>query len=215
MRIRSIVYDFDGVICDSVSVKTEAFAEMYRQYGDDVVEKVVNYHHENGGISRFEKFKYYEKAFFNKVIKESEAREMGDLFSALAMQRVIDAKYIDGAHEFIAQHHSNYLQFICTGTPEVEIQEIARCKGITSFFKAIYGAPQTKYTILTQIMDQYNLQPKEVLFMGDAMTDYNAAKVTGVVFVGLLNEITSFPEGTITISNFKDPKLSRVLRNNL
>ena len=33
------VFDFDGVIADSVEVKTEAFSEIYRSYGDEIVRK--------------------------------------------------------------------------------------------------------------------------------------------------------------------------------
>ena len=34
--IESIFFDFDGVIADSVNVKTEAFAKMYESYGKEV-----------------------------------------------------------------------------------------------------------------------------------------------------------------------------------
>ena len=35
-----IIYDFDGVICDSVDVKTDAFVELYCLYNSDIVEKI-------------------------------------------------------------------------------------------------------------------------------------------------------------------------------
>ena len=38
-KIKAIIYDFDGVICDSVNVKTEAFGEMYAQYGKEIQKK--------------------------------------------------------------------------------------------------------------------------------------------------------------------------------
>ena len=33
--IKGIIFDFDGVIVESVSVKTDAFAELYSKYNDD------------------------------------------------------------------------------------------------------------------------------------------------------------------------------------
>ena len=57
--IKNIIFDYDGTIADSVNIKTEAFAELYRNYGKDIESKVVKYHLNNGGVSRFEKFKYY------------------------------------------------------------------------------------------------------------------------------------------------------------
>ena len=57
--IKGIIFDFDGVIAQSVEVKTEAFADMYKEYGKAVVNKVVQHHEDNGGMSRFEKFRLY------------------------------------------------------------------------------------------------------------------------------------------------------------
>ena len=54
--IKAIIFDFDGVIAESVNVKTEAFASLYEPYGKDVVNKVEQHHLANGGVSRFEKF---------------------------------------------------------------------------------------------------------------------------------------------------------------
>ena len=58
-RIKAIIFDYDGVIAESVNVKTEAFAEMYKPYGESILKKVVSHHEANGGISRFEKFRIY------------------------------------------------------------------------------------------------------------------------------------------------------------
>ena len=45
------------------------------------------------------------------------------------------------------------------------------------------------------------------------MTDYKAAIATGVSFVGILNDATKFPIGTLTIKDFKDPILLRLVMN--
>ena len=50
-EIQAILFDFDGVIADSVHVKTEAFAKIYEPYGKEVVNRVVTHHIANGGVS--------------------------------------------------------------------------------------------------------------------------------------------------------------------
>ena len=57
--MKRVFFDFDGVILDSVDVKTKAFGKMFEAYGSDVQKEVVQYHLENCGVSRFEKFRYY------------------------------------------------------------------------------------------------------------------------------------------------------------
>lgn len=205
--IRAIVYDFDGVICDSVNVKTAAFAEMYEPYGEEVVAGVVAYHLANGGISRFEKFKYYSKNLLGKNISEEEVFELAKQFSDLVKQKVIQSAYLNGAYSFLKDHAKSHMQFICTGTPETEIIEILNARNISAFFTSIYGSPKTKDRILSIIMKDYQLKKSDILFIGDAITDYKAAITTGVSFLGILNESTNFPTKTTTVKDFTDKKL--------
>ena len=64
--IKNIIFDFDGVICESVDIKTDAFYEMYLPYGEEVALKVKEHHIANGGMSRYDKFRHYEKVFLDK-----------------------------------------------------------------------------------------------------------------------------------------------------
>ncbi|MBT7899475.1 MAG: HAD hydrolase-like protein, partial [Candidatus Marinimicrobia bacterium] len=62
IKLKGIIFDFDGVIADSVQVKTDAFASLYEQYGDNIVTKVIEHHEANGGMSRFKKIKLYHES---------------------------------------------------------------------------------------------------------------------------------------------------------
>ena len=100
-KIKAIIFDFDGVIAESVNVKTEAFSKIYAQYGSDIAEKVVEYHLSHGGISRFEKFKFYHKEYLGIELTNHQLKELGNKFSELVVQKVINAPYVPGALEFI------------------------------------------------------------------------------------------------------------------
>ncbi len=54
-----IFWDFDGVIKDSVEVKTQAYFQLFEPFGSVVAEKVREHHEANGGISRFDKLPIY------------------------------------------------------------------------------------------------------------------------------------------------------------
>ena len=43
MNIKNIFFDFDGVILDSVECKTNAFTEIYKQYGNNITRNFVLY----------------------------------------------------------------------------------------------------------------------------------------------------------------------------
>ena len=62
--ISIIILDFDGVILESVSVKTEAFRTLF-SFAPEYVEEIVKFHKDNGGMSRFDKFRY----IFDHILK--------------------------------------------------------------------------------------------------------------------------------------------------
>ena len=54
-----IFWDFDGIIKDSVKVKSMAFMQLFTPFGEDVVKQVREHHEANGGLSRFDKLPIY------------------------------------------------------------------------------------------------------------------------------------------------------------
>jgi len=211
MKPKVIIYDFDGVICDSVHVKTQAFVELYKDYGMDIQNKVKNYHIAHGGISRFEKIRYFQTELLNQVPDEETVSLMANRFADLVKEKVIASPYILGAKEFIEKNKNSSLQFICTGTPETEIIEIASRREIHNLFTGLYGAPKTKEFIINAILQETGAHGNECFFLGDALTDYNAAKSCNVPFIGVKSIDTIFPGGTFIIENFTDNTLKNIM----
>jgi beta-phosphoglucomutase-like phosphatase (HAD superfamily) len=201
---KCLIYDFDGVICDSVNIKTEAFESLYTSYGKDVVKKVREYHLLNGGISRFEKFKFISKSILNQDITEIELEKLGRKFSEIVLNKIINAPINQGVIEFIESNISHSLQFICSGTPHEEMTHIIIEKRMEKYFNGVFGSPDSKSKVINHILSKYELEPNQVIFFGDAMTDYNAAKETSIDFIGIENKDTHFPNETITIKCFKE-----------
>lgn len=183
MKIKAVFYDFDGVIKDSTDIKSAAFRSLYLSFGEDIANKVVAHHQAHGGISRFEKIKHYHADFLNIRLSEPELNDWANRFSALVFQKVIECNYVAGALDSIQNLSVKYSQFIVTGTPETEIHQILEKLGIWQFFKKAYGAPAGKSIICKRILNEENLQPDEVVFIGDATTDFEAAKSNGLHFV--------------------------------
>mgnify|MGYP003325992022 CR=1 FL=1 len=87
--IRAIVFDFDGVLVDSVNIKTKAFSYIYKKYGTDIVSKVIKHHELNGGMSRYEKFDYYHKFFLGTQIDQEVVDQLDSQFSELVLHKVV------------------------------------------------------------------------------------------------------------------------------
>lgn len=174
-EIKNIFYDFDGVIKDSLEVKTEAFFQMYLPYGKEIAEKVKEHHLAHGGISRYQKFEIYHREFLDQQIDSRRVNELADIFSRLVYTGVIESDYVKGALESIRELRYSYKQFIITGTPEDEMRSIANELDISDCFLKICGSPAKKTEIGRQLFSEYSLKPEETVFIGDATTDYDAA----------------------------------------
>jgi hydroxymethylpyrimidine pyrophosphatase-like HAD family hydrolase len=64
----------------------------------------------------------------------------------------------------------------------------------------------TKIEIIKQIQDKHKISNKEILFIGDAMTDYNASSETKVDFIGVKNNDTQFPKDVIEVNDLMEIK---------
>lgn len=199
-----IIFDFDGVIADSVEVKTNAFAELFRPYGDEIVSKVVAHHHLNGGISRYVKLKHYYEEYLMRSISDEQLEDLANQFSSLVCKKVIESEYIPGALEFLQNHARKYSCYIATGTPVIEISVILKEKSIAGFFKGIYGSPMAKDVIINDIADKNKMDKEKMIFVGDAISDFKAAEKTGIDFIGVKNRNTQFPQGIKLINTLNE-----------
>ncbi len=206
INYQAIFFDFDGVILDSVHVKTQAFSFMFRQYGPEIEKEVVEYHLSNGGMSRFKKFEYYYTQLLNKPLDHKIAVTLGNDFSRLSLQGVLESPFIPGALETLQElKQKKILCFIVSGTPDSELKLIVDKRGLAKYFSEIHGSPRKKDVIIKDIALRYKLVLQECLFVGDAMTDYEAAKSTGTKFLGIVKsgEVSPFQEGTIVFESVK------------
>src|SRR3990167_3679020 len=133
---QAIIFDFDGVVVESGKIKTQAFAELYRPYGEDIVARVVQFHNQNGGLSRYRKFRHFQEYYLNKPpLTEEEEKELDIRFSELVVEAVIAAEPVPGAVELIRQQAAKIPLFVASGTPEIELKVIVERRGLTPYFK--------------------------------------------------------------------------------
>jgi beta-phosphoglucomutase-like phosphatase (HAD superfamily) len=200
MKWQAVFFDFDGVILDSVNVKTEAFAKMYESYGKKIEEAVVAYHCANAGVSRYKKFSYFEeKLLGHPPLTETQMEKLSQQFSDLVLTGVLQSPFIEGAMSSLEYLKKNSIPaFVASGTPDEEMKFIVKERKLSNYFAEVHGSPRLKDEIVTDILARFTLQAKECLFIGDAMSDYEAAQKTQLQFLGIVQppHNSPFPHGT-------------------
>lgn len=208
--IKAIIFDFDGVIVESVDIKTKAFARLFEHEGEAVVARVVDYHLRNGGVSRFDKFRYFYQEILKMPLSEHHFEELCLRFSQLVKDEVVKAPYVEGSKEFLNNYHGVFQCFIATGTPQDEIDEIIKEREMSPYFKGVFGAPMKKDVIVRDIMAKYALKSQETIYVGDALNDYEAAFKNSIGFIARIHDNESLFEEIkcIKIRNLTDLKVS-------
>ena len=181
--IKGIIFDFDGVIVESVGVKAEGFKKIYESYGKKIVLKVLKHHLENGGISRYEKFRYYHDKFLGLKLSDADMSVLSSDFSNFVVKQIINAPYVKGALEFLKNNRKKYNFFISTGTPQNEIEKITKKRKIDHFFKLIFGSPTKKVIHIDSIIKNMNLKDDDLIFIGDSIQDKIASDQMNLSFI--------------------------------
>ena len=182
-KYKVVFWDFDGVIKDSVSLKTEGFRKLFSKYGTQVTKRVVKHHVENGGVSRYKKIPFYFKEYVGKEINSEQASFYANEFSKLVINEVIRSPWIDGVKKYLINNKYNQDFIIVTGTPLEEINIILERLEIKNIFKAIHGSPEEKSDAVSTVIKKFNFIKSDLVLIGDSNTDYEAAISNNIDFI--------------------------------
>jgi phosphoglycolate phosphatase-like HAD superfamily hydrolase len=179
---RAVIFDFDGVILESADIKTDAFLRLFWRYPEHHA-AIRAYHLENQGISRYVKFKWIYRELLEKELRDADLLELGSRFSELVMEGIRTCAAVPGAIQLLTRLQPCAPCFVASGTPHDELLDIIRMRGLDGYFKGVWGSPAAKADILRTIMEANALRAAELLFVGDGISDYNAAREAGVPFI--------------------------------
>jgi beta-phosphoglucomutase len=184
--IDTAILDFDGVILESVEVKTEAFRALFSD-SPDHVDEIVEYHRENTGVSRFDKFRHIYASILHRDLPDREFNRLCTGYHDLVIGGVLAAPFVQGAEEFLERFFRRIPLYVVSASPEGELGDIIVKRHMTQYFRGVYGAPLRKVDGIRNILAQERLDPSRALFVGDALNDYRAAREAGVPFAGRIH----------------------------
>ena len=178
---KTYIWDFDGVIKESVAIKEKSYIDLFSHLGQEGMEFVKNHNKHNSGISRLEKIPFYMK-HFGLPLNDNLISHYMESFSHSVVQSVIDSPYVPGVVQFLEQSYQSKSNFLISGTPQLELEHILTKLNLKQFFKEIFGAPHLKTDALKLIKREYNLETNNTVFIGDSIVDMKAALENGVKF---------------------------------
>lgn len=184
-NIKNIIFDFDGVILDSVELKTQAFAELFKEFPKDKVQKLIEFHGQNGGISRYHKIQYFFENILHEEISDEEILKYAKKYSQLTKNKLCSPKFvIRKTFDFIKKKQDCYNMHIASGADEQDLLEICEKLDLTRYFLSIHGSPTKKDDLVKNLLINNSYKNEETILIGDSVNDYNAALKNNIYFYG-------------------------------
>lgn len=188
-----VVFDFDGVLVESVEVKTTAFAKLYQPYGDGIRDQVVAHHLSHGGMSRYEKFRHWHRTFLGVELTADELADLAQRFAALVEDEVVAAAYVEGAIDLLEQWSKTRALFIASATPQDELRRIVERRDLKQYFVESFGSPRRKGAVLAELATRTGRDSRDLLMIGDSLSDYEASVEAHTSFIGRVRRGDSNP----------------------
>ncbi len=186
--IKNIIFDFDGVILDSIPIKTEAFRKLFEEFDTNSINKLIEYHIRNGGKSRYAKIKYFFEILLNQTVSKNEILEYANKYSILTKKELSRPKYlIEDTVSFIKNNFRNYNMHVASGADESDLKYICDALDLTQYFLSINGSPKIKNNIVKDILFLNKYTPKNTILIGDSINDYDAAEINEIEFYAFNN----------------------------
>jgi len=187
--ISVILWDFDGVILDSMKIKGDGFKKLFSKYEERFVKQLEKYHYENGGVSRFDKIRYFFNDILGEAISEENILKFADEFATIIEKKLFNKdNLIQESVNFIKSNYLKYNFHIVSGAEHNELNSLCDFFELSKYFKSIEGSPIQKEFLVRKILETYNYNTNNVILIGDAIGDYRASVKNKIAFYGYNNE---------------------------
>ena len=180
--LKAVIFDFDGTIGDTLKLVIESIREavspfMDRELSDDEIADTFG-PIEEGSILKFVDEKDYEEAC--KLLYDAYAR----------LHKEITPKPFAGVVDLIKYLKSkNLIVILATGkgakTCEISLKQY-QMENLFDKVKTGSIKGGIKPQMMQEVIDEYKLSADEVIYIGDAPTDIDAARQVGVKIVSVL-----------------------------
>jgi len=184
MKFKHVIFDFDGVLVESNEIRFGGFRMLLKDYPGAQVEKLMRHARANGGLSRYDRIRYFFETIRNESISENKVLEMAGRYSEIVKDKIIGCAPVNGSVEFLSSHCKEFDFAVVSGSDQSELRDICRARGIDRYFTEILGSPAVKSENISLLFTLNKWKKDESVFVGDSTNDFDGAKACGIAFIG-------------------------------
>lgn len=192
--IKAILFDFDGVIMDSMALKLESYCFALQRF-DFSQARIKELTHVYAGLSRHKILPLMYEQLSGHRASHSVAAELLERFTEHDDQCRSLMQPVEGTLPFLKRVHLHCFTAVVTGTPQDVIDKTVLFHNLGDYFDEVRGSPQSKEEIVEDLIRRHDIPRKQWIFIGDGKTDQDAADACHIRFVGVDRGDKSFVPG--------------------
>ena len=183
MIIRCVVFDFDGTLVRSETLKREIYGRVVEEIGGGrkLIERLLN-----DGVrrDRYSMFDAFVERQQRAKIRCPKATELVDSYSEICDHEIAVCEEVRGATALLTELNATAVPVhLMSATPHDALVRAVDLRGLGSLLRSVTGGPTSKVAILTAIRRSEDLVPEDILVVGDGDDDLEAAERFGAPFV--------------------------------
>ena len=185
-KYNSFIFDCDGVILNSNKIKSNAFFEVASKFGKEHADKLLTFHLENGGISRYKKFGYFLEEILENKVTEYTVDSLCKEFSDIVLRDLLASEVNDEIF-YLKEVYKNNQWLVVSGGDQAELRLVFKNKNIDILFEGgIYGSPMKKTSIFIDLFNRKKIK-NPCIYFGDSKYDYESSNQCGIDFCFVSN----------------------------
>ena len=178
--IKCLVLDFDGTILLSNKIKKDAFFTIASQFtgGVSLMRELLAFRDKD----RYQVFNLFAKKL------SLDAVGLSAQYDNLVLEELLSCPERSGAEHVIRSVKGNgFSVYINSATPQAPLERIVSLRFPEISFDGLFGCLGKKSENLHSILSIESISPNEVVFIGDGIDDFEAARNVGSHFIGIPN----------------------------
>lgn len=178
-----VIFDCDGVILDSNSLKIAAMRNALStlKISTIEVEQCTSFFAENFGKSRF----FHIDHFVNNILSieksliELSKNELLTSYSQQCKSLYLVAQATPSIITLLTKCTAT--KYVASGSEQQELRGVFQQRELDSYFENIFGSPEKKVNHVTSILNKH--PSSKAVMIGDAVSDLEAAKDNNIDFI--------------------------------
>lgn len=179
----TFLFDCDGVILNSNSLKIEAMGKSLESIGCQSlkIESCLEYFSDNFGRSRFHHIRYFidEILEIDYANRDIVYQSLLDSYSLYCRELYLSASPCEGFFDMLKCLDGRF--YVVSGSEQNELRWVFEKRNFLGLFNGVFGSPKSKYELVSDLVT--NCNKNKCVMIGDAVSDLNAAQDNNIDFI--------------------------------